>query len=171
VVFGGFAAHELAVRIDDARPAVVVSASCGIEPTRIVDYKSGKALRHEDLGGRIDRGVRLQLALYAMAVARFFGADPARVSGAIKPLVVAGKQRFSFELAEKKAGLHATLELFASSIAAGLFPAFPDDKDIGSCKYCPVKHSCRTRHDAAERYAVAQSKEARTLLGSIGERR
>ena len=39
VVFGGFAAHELAARIDDARPAVVVSASCGIEPTRIVDYK------------------------------------------------------------------------------------------------------------------------------------
>ncbi len=40
VLFGGFAAHELAARIDDARPAVVVSASCGIEPTRIVDYKS-----------------------------------------------------------------------------------------------------------------------------------
>jgi propionyl-CoA synthetase len=39
VVFGGFAAHELAARIDDARPALVVSASCGIEPTRIVDYK------------------------------------------------------------------------------------------------------------------------------------
>jgi propionyl-CoA synthetase len=39
VVFGGFAAHELAARIDDARPAVLVSASCGIEPTRIVDYK------------------------------------------------------------------------------------------------------------------------------------
>jgi propionyl-CoA synthetase len=39
VVFGGFAANELATRIDDARPAVVVSASCGIEPTRIVDYK------------------------------------------------------------------------------------------------------------------------------------
>ncbi len=39
VVFGGFAAHELAARIDDARPAVVVSASCGVEPTRIVDYK------------------------------------------------------------------------------------------------------------------------------------
>ena len=32
VVFGGFAAHELAARIDDARPKVVVSASCGIEP-------------------------------------------------------------------------------------------------------------------------------------------
>ncbi|MEO3757842.1 propionyl-CoA synthetase [Mycobacterium sp. B14F4] len=39
VVFGGFAAHELAARIDDARPSVVVSASCGIEPTRTVDYK------------------------------------------------------------------------------------------------------------------------------------
>ena len=39
VVFGGFAAHELAARIDDARPTVVVSASCGIEPTRIVEYK------------------------------------------------------------------------------------------------------------------------------------
>ncbi|MGK2866161.1 MAG: AMP-binding protein, partial [Mycobacterium sp.] len=39
VVFGGFAGHELATRIDDARPTVVVSASCGIEPTRIVEYK------------------------------------------------------------------------------------------------------------------------------------
>ena len=39
VVFGGFAPHELAVRIDDARPKVVVSASCGIEPTRVVEYK------------------------------------------------------------------------------------------------------------------------------------
>jgi propionyl-CoA synthetase len=39
VVFGGFAATELAARIDDARPAAVVSASCGVEPTRIVDYK------------------------------------------------------------------------------------------------------------------------------------
>ncbi|MCW1957099.1 MAG: propionyl-CoA synthetase [Mycobacterium sp.] len=39
VVFGGFAGHELATRIDDARPTVVVSASCGIEPTRVVEYK------------------------------------------------------------------------------------------------------------------------------------
>jgi len=39
VVFGGFAAHELAARISDAEPKVVVSASCGIEPTRVVDYK------------------------------------------------------------------------------------------------------------------------------------
>jgi propionyl-CoA synthetase len=39
VVFGGFAAHELATRIDDARPKVVVTASCGIEPRRAVPYK------------------------------------------------------------------------------------------------------------------------------------
>jgi propionyl-CoA synthetase len=39
VVFGGFAAYELALRIDDAQPKVVVSASCGIEPTRVVEYK------------------------------------------------------------------------------------------------------------------------------------
>ena len=39
VVFGGFASHELATRIDDAQPKVIVSASCGIEPTRIVEYK------------------------------------------------------------------------------------------------------------------------------------
>ena len=39
VVFGGFAANELATRIDDARPKAIVSASCGIEPTRVVPYK------------------------------------------------------------------------------------------------------------------------------------
>ena len=39
VVFGGFAPAELAVRIDDARPKVIVSASCGVEPTRVIAYK------------------------------------------------------------------------------------------------------------------------------------
>jgi propionyl-CoA synthetase len=39
VVFGGFAAKELAVRIDDAKPKVIVSASCGIEVARVVKYK------------------------------------------------------------------------------------------------------------------------------------
>ena len=39
VVFGGFAAKELATRIDDARPKLVLTASCGIEPGRIVQYK------------------------------------------------------------------------------------------------------------------------------------
>jgi propionyl-CoA synthetase len=39
VVFGGFAAHELAVRIDDAKPKLIVSASCGIEVKRVIEYK------------------------------------------------------------------------------------------------------------------------------------
>ena len=39
VVFGGFAANELAVRIDDVRAKLVVAASCGIEPGRLVPYK------------------------------------------------------------------------------------------------------------------------------------
>ncbi len=39
VVFGGFAPHELAIRIDDARPKVVLSASCGIEVERVIAYK------------------------------------------------------------------------------------------------------------------------------------
>ncbi|MEM8837838.1 MAG: propionyl-CoA synthetase [Pseudomonadota bacterium] len=39
VVFGGFAARELAVRIDDAKPTAIISASCGIEPGRVVAYK------------------------------------------------------------------------------------------------------------------------------------
>ncbi|MEL6207302.1 MAG: propionyl-CoA synthetase [Pseudomonadota bacterium] len=39
VVFGGFAAHELAVRIDDAQPKCIIAASCGIEPGRVVHYK------------------------------------------------------------------------------------------------------------------------------------
>jgi propionyl-CoA synthetase len=39
VVFGGFASNELAVRIDDAAPKAIVSATCGVEPNRVVAYK------------------------------------------------------------------------------------------------------------------------------------
>ena len=39
VVFGGFSAHELAVRIDDAQPKLLITASCGIEVDRIIEYK------------------------------------------------------------------------------------------------------------------------------------
>ncbi|MCU1680056.1 MAG: prpE [Amycolatopsis sp.] len=39
VVFGGFAPKELAARISDAQPKVIVAASCGIEPTRVVEYQ------------------------------------------------------------------------------------------------------------------------------------
>jgi ATP-dependent helicase/DNAse subunit B len=139
------------------------------ERFRIVDYKSGKALRHKELGKKIDRGVRLQLALYAMAVARFFELDPSRVSGAIRPLVVSADVKpatFAFELAEKEPALIETLSTFVRAILGGVFPAFPNerDDDFNSCKYCPVNHSCRTKHDVDERYAVQQSRDPRTLL-------
>lgn len=39
VVFGGFAPHELALRIDDALPKVIITASCGVEFTKIIEYK------------------------------------------------------------------------------------------------------------------------------------
>ena len=39
VVFGGFAANELAVRIDDATPKAIIAGSCGVEPGRVVEYK------------------------------------------------------------------------------------------------------------------------------------
>src|SRR5699024_1228555 len=39
VVFGGFAPKELAARIEDATPKIIVAASCGLEPTRTVEYK------------------------------------------------------------------------------------------------------------------------------------
>ncbi|MCU0325640.1 MAG: propionyl-CoA synthetase [Spirosomaceae bacterium] len=39
VVFGGFAPHELAIRIDDAKPKVIISASCGIEFDKVIPYK------------------------------------------------------------------------------------------------------------------------------------
>jgi RecB family exonuclease len=136
---------------------------------RIVDYKSGKALRHVNLGDKIDRGVRLQLALYAMAVAEFFDAAPEQVSATIKPIVTgeAKAAKFAFALHEKRDALLETLEIFARAILDGAFPAFPNDNDseFNSCKYCPVNHSCRTRHDLDERYAVQQSKDPRTLLG------
>lgn len=39
VVFGGFSAKELASRILDCEPKLIISASCGIEPHKLVDYK------------------------------------------------------------------------------------------------------------------------------------
>src|SRR5699024_4521468 len=39
VVFGGFASSELALRLDDAKPKVIVSASAGVEPSRVMEYK------------------------------------------------------------------------------------------------------------------------------------
>jgi hypothetical protein len=135
---------------------------------RIVDYKSGKALRHVNLADKIDRGVRLQLALYAMAVSEFFGAEPSTVSATIKPLVIGEKlEKFGFALQDKREILLETLGIFIRAIQRGDFPAFPNENDaeFNSCKYCPVNQSCRTKHDPDERYAIAQLRDPRTLLG------
>lgn len=140
----------------------------GNDRYRIVDYKSGKALRHSKLGDKVDRGVRLQLALYAMATAEFFGADPTHVSATIKPLVLGDKTKFAFELHEKRDTLLETLGIFIRAIARGDFPAFPIETDeLNTCKYCPVNQSCRTRHDLQERYALQQLGDTRTLLGGV----
>lgn len=143
----------------------------GIGTYRIVDYKSGKALRHANLSDKIDRGVRLQLALYGMAVSEFFQAEAGNVSGTIKPLVIGEikAHKFAFGLEEKRAALLETLAIFIRAIRTGAFPAFPNETDeFNSCKYCPVNHSCRTRHDLEERYAVLQRKDPRALLGEDG---
>jgi propionyl-CoA synthetase len=60
VVFGGFAANELASRIDDCTPKVVVSASCGIEPGRVVAYKPLLDRALEIARHRPDRCIILQ---------------------------------------------------------------------------------------------------------------
>jgi len=164
-IFDPRPAGSLDLRIDGTIDRIDVRP----EGHRIIDYKGGKATRHKDLGGKIDRGVRLQLALYAMAVSQFFAAEAAAVSGAIKPLVTSetNARKFAFALAEKEVALRETLDLFVTSILNGVFPAFPadDDADFNACKYCPVNHSCRTRHDFAEKYLITRHGEPRTLLG------
>ena len=60
VVFGGFAPNELAIRIDDARPKVIVSASCGIEVQRVVEYKPLLDLAIEAAAHKPDHCVILQ---------------------------------------------------------------------------------------------------------------
>jgi propionyl-CoA synthetase len=60
VVFGGFAAKELAVRIDDATPKVIVTASCGIEVKRVLEYKPLLDRAIELAGHKPDRCVILQ---------------------------------------------------------------------------------------------------------------
>ncbi|GAA2361735.1 propionyl-CoA synthetase [Dactylosporangium salmoneum] len=60
VVFGGFGPKELAARIDDARPKVVVATSCGIEPTRVVEYKPLLDAALDEAAHKPERVVLLQ---------------------------------------------------------------------------------------------------------------
>ncbi len=60
VVFGGFAANELAVRIDDCTPKAVIAASCGLEPGRVVKYKPLLDAAFDQANHKIDFCVLLQ---------------------------------------------------------------------------------------------------------------
>src|SRR5215467_4080487 len=60
VVFGGFAANELATRIDDATPKVIVSASCGVEVSKVIEYKPILDRAIELAGHKPDHCVVLQ---------------------------------------------------------------------------------------------------------------
>ncbi|WP_199432621.1 propionyl-CoA synthetase [Qaidamihabitans albus] len=60
VVFGGFAPKELAARVEDARPKVILAASCGIEPNRVVEYKPIIEAALETTQHQPDRVVVLQ---------------------------------------------------------------------------------------------------------------
>ncbi len=68
VVFGGFAPKELAVRIDDATPKVIVSASCGIEGKRVIEYKPLLDRAIELAGHTPDKRVILQRPQVAAAM-------------------------------------------------------------------------------------------------------
>ncbi|GAA0956381.1 propionyl-CoA synthetase [Kribbella koreensis] len=98
VVFGGFAPKELAARIDDARPKVIVAASCGIEPSRLVEYKPIVDAALELARHRPDRTILLQREFlpgrlgegdiaWSDAVANATPADPVPVA-ATDPLYV-----------------------------------------------------------------------------------
>ena len=60
VVFGGFAPHELAIRIDDARPKLIVSASCGIEGKKTIAYKPLVDKAMELAGHKVDNCIVYQ---------------------------------------------------------------------------------------------------------------
>ncbi|MZE81454.1 propionyl-CoA synthetase [Streptomyces xinghaiensis] len=86
VVFGGFAAHELAVRIDDARPKVVLTASCGIEPSRTVPYKPLLDSALEQAAHRPERCLVLQRPQYTAALTEGRDADWAEAVAGAEPV-------------------------------------------------------------------------------------
>ena len=86
VVFGGFAAPELAARIDDAAPRVVVSASCGIEGTRIVEYKPMLDRAIELSSSKPDRCVIVQRPQATAALTEGRDLDWAEATAAAEPV-------------------------------------------------------------------------------------
>jgi RecB family exonuclease len=116
---------------------------------RVIDYKAGKAFRLAGLEERIDDGLRLQLALYALVVRRLRDLEPDAVSAAVRPLRVDSSEagKYEFQLAERFEHLTAMLDLLGDTIFDGRFPAVPFG-DV--CNYCVIKAWCRTRNDPRE---------------------
>ncbi|HJT17291.1 MAG TPA: PD-(D/E)XK nuclease family protein [Thermoanaerobaculia bacterium] len=153
------AGHEVPITLK----GIIDRIDEGRESLRIIDYKSGKAEKYEKLAEKIARGVRLQLAFYAIAIAERF--DTPNVSGAIKPLMPGSKRdTMTFDLAASERAVRETLDLFIRSMLRGVFPAFPE---VEACKYCPVKLSCRTRHSDHETRSLEQFDDPRALLESL----
>ncbi|TWB45150.1 propionyl-CoA synthetase [Nitrospirillum pindoramense] len=82
VVFGGFAARELATRLDDAKPKVVVSASCGIEGARIIPYKPLLDSAIDQAAHKPDRCIILQRPQEAAPLMPGRDIDWAEIEGA-----------------------------------------------------------------------------------------
>ena len=85
VVFGGFAAPELAARIDDAAPKAVLSASCGIEGSRVIEYKPMLDQAIELAASKPDRCVILQRPQASAAMTEGRDLDWARAVEAAEP--------------------------------------------------------------------------------------
>jgi propionyl-CoA synthetase len=85
VVFGGFAAAELAARINAARPKLIVSASCGIEVDRVVRYKPLLDKAIELAGGKPERCVILQRPQYEASMKRGRDADWSELMARAQP--------------------------------------------------------------------------------------
>ncbi|HEY5610748.1 MAG TPA: PD-(D/E)XK nuclease family protein, partial [Thermoanaerobaculia bacterium] len=133
-----------------------------VEKLRIIDYKSGKALKQQGLADNIDEGHSFQLALYAIAYGTLASLPDSAIQGVIKPIRIQGlkEEDYSFELAEKRPLLDAALDLFLGAIVRGEFPAIP----AKYCEYCAVAASCRTRHDVEEKQRLEEFGNAMTLL-------
>ena len=86
VVFGGFASNELAVRIDDATPKLIVSASCGVEPNRVVPYKPLLDEAIELAAHKPDSCVILQRPMLEASLVAGRDVDWAEATAAAKPV-------------------------------------------------------------------------------------
>ncbi len=87
VVFGGFAANELATRINDAKPKVIVSASCGIEVTRVIAYKPllDEAIASSEADSRPEKCVIFQRPQEAAAMIDGRDVDWAEATASAQP--------------------------------------------------------------------------------------